>query len=84
MSPIQLCAEDPFGSPRPSSWSSSPALRKVPGPAALSNGHPLGLLEEETEISLGHVYMVLEPVGSARLTFGDNLYYKLCVFMYLR
>ena len=29
---------------------------------------------------LGHVYIVLEPVGSARLTFDDNLYYELCVF----
>ena len=31
---------------------------------------------------LGHVYIVLEPVGSARLTFDDDLYYKLCDFMY--
>ena len=29
---------------------------------------------------LGHVYIVLEPVGSARLTFDDNLFYELCVF----
>ena len=29
---------------------------------------------------LGHVYMVLEPVGSARLTFNDDMYYELCVF----
>ena len=29
---------------------------------------------------LGHVYIVLEPVGSARLTFDDDLYYELCVF----
>ena len=28
---------------------------------------------------LGHVYIVLEPVGSARLTF-DDMYYELCVF----
>ena len=28
---------------------------------------------------LGHVYIVLEPVGSARLTFDDDLYYELCV-----
>ena len=27
---------------------------------------------------LGHVYIVLEPVGSARLTFGDDRY---CEFM---
>ena len=31
---------------------------------------------------LGHVYIVLEPVGSARLTFDDDLYYELCDFMY--
>ena len=24
-------------------------------------------------MSLGHVYIVLEPVGSARLTFGDDI-----------
>ena len=30
-------------------------------------------------MSLGHVYIVLEPVGSARLTFGDDRYYE---FMY--
>ena len=29
---------------------------------------------------LGHVYIVLEPVGSAHLTFDDDLYYELCVF----
>ena len=29
---------------------------------------------------LGHVYIVLELVGSARLTFDDNMYYELCVF----
>ena len=33
-------------------------------------------------MSLGHVYIVLEPVGSARLKFGDDLYYELCVLMY--
>ena len=31
-------------------------------------------------MSLGHVYIVLELVGSARLTFDDDLYYELCVF----
>ena len=31
-------------------------------------------------MSLGHVYIVLEPVGSARLTFDDDLYYELCDF----
>ena len=31
-------------------------------------------------MSLGHVYIVLEPVGSARLTFGDDLYYEFTCF----
>ena len=31
---------------------------------------------------LGHVYIVLEPVGSARLMFDDYLYYELCDLMY--
>ena len=30
---------------------------------------------------LGHVYIVLEPVGFARLTFDDDLYYELCDLM---
>ena len=29
---------------------------------------------------LGHVYIVLEPVGSARLTFGDGRYYEFMCF----
>ena len=29
----------------------------------------------------GHVYIVLEPVGSTRLTFDDNSYYELCVLV---
>ena len=29
---------------------------------------------------LDRVYIVLEPVGSARLTVNDDLYYELCVF----
>ena len=33
---------------------------------------------------LGHVYIVLEPVGSACLTFNDDLYYELCDLMYQR
>ena len=33
------------------------------------------------EMSLGHVYIVLEPVGSVRLTFCDDLYYELCDLM---
>ena len=35
-------------------------------------------------MSLGHVYIVLEPVGSARLMFDDDLYYELCDLMYRR
>ena len=29
---------------------------------------------------LGHVYIVLKPVGSARLTFGDDRYYVFMCF----
>ena len=32
-------------------------------------------------MSLSHVYIVLEPVGSARLTFDDDMNYELCVLM---
>ena len=35
-------------------------------------------------MSLGHVYIVLEPVGSTHLTFDDDLYYELCDLMYRR
>ena len=31
-------------------------------------------------MSLGHVYIVLEPIGSARLTFGDDRYYEFKCF----
>ena len=31
-------------------------------------------------MSLGHVYIVLEPVGSARLTFDDDRYYEFMCF----
>ena len=31
-------------------------------------------------MSLGHVYIVLKPVGSARLTFGDDRYYEFMCF----
>ena len=30
------------------------------------------------------IYIVLEPVGSARLTFDDDLSYELCDLMYRR
>ena len=33
-----------------------------------------------TETCLGHVYIVLEPVGSAGLTFGDDRYYEFMCF----
>ena len=39
--------------------------------------HPGSAIGYWPEMSLGHVYIVLEPVGSARLTFDDNLYYEL-------
>ena len=32
------------------------------------------------EMSLDHVYIVLEPVGSACLTFGDDQYYEFMCF----
>ena len=35
-------------------------------------------------MSLGHVYIVLEPVGSARLTFGDDRYYEFMCFDVLK
>ena len=31
-------------------------------------------------MSLGHVYIVLEPVGSARLRFSDDQYYEFMCF----
>ena len=31
-------------------------------------------------MSLGHVYIVLEPAGSTRLTFGDDRYYEFMCF----
>ena len=31
-------------------------------------------------MSLGHVYIALEPVGSARLTFDDDRYYEFMCF----
>ena len=35
-------------------------------------------------MSLSHVYIVLEPVGSARLTFGDDQYYEFMCFDVLK
>ena len=34
------------------------------------------------ETCLGHVYIVLEPIGSARLKLDDVRYYEFCVLMY--
>ena len=39
--------------------------------------HPVGYL---LQTFLGHVYIVLEPVGSARLKFGDDRYYEFLCF----
>ena len=43
--------------------------------------HPGSVVGYWLEMCLGHVYIVLEPVGSARLTFDDDLYYELCDLM---
>ena len=43
--------------------------------------HPGSSIVYWPERCLGHVYIVLEPVGSARLTFDDDLYYELCVLV---
>ena len=42
-------------------------------------GHPGSAIGYCPRIVLGHVYIVLEPVGSARLTFDDDMYYELYV-----
>ena len=42
--------------------------------------HPGSAIGYLPEMSLGHVYIVLEPVGSARLTFGDDRYYEFMCF----
>ena len=34
------------------------------------------LLVIDSERCLSHVYIVLKPIGSARLTFDDDLYYE--------
>ena len=39
--------------------------------------HPGSSIVYWPVMCLGHVYIVLEPVGSARLTFYDDLYYEL-------
>ena len=49
MSPISPGAGNFFEFPWPSSWPSSPAPHRVPGPAAPLSGHPLGLREGEPD-----------------------------------
>ena len=43
--------------------------------------HPDSAIGYLPENFLGHVYIVLEPVGSARLMFDDDLYKELCDLM---
>ena len=43
--------------------------------------HPGSTIGYGPEMCLGHIYIVLELVGSARLTFDDDLYYELCVLV---
>ena len=42
--------------------------------------HPGSAIGYSPETCLGHVYIVLEPVGSTCLTFGDDWYYKFMCF----
>ena len=42
--------------------------------------HPGSTIGYWPEMSLDHTYIVLEPVGSARLTFGDDRYYEFMCF----
>ena len=42
--------------------------------------HPGSAIGYWPETCLGHLYIVLEPVGSARLTFGDDRYYEFMCF----
>ena len=44
-------------------------------------GHPGPAVGYLLETCLSHVYIVLEPIGSACLTFDDDLYYELCGLM---
>ena len=43
-------------------------------------GHPGSAIGYLPEMSLGHDYTVLEPVGSARLTSSDDRYYEFMFF----
>ena len=42
--------------------------------------HPGSAIGYWPETCLGHVYIVLEPVGSARLTFDDDRYFEFRCF----
>ena len=42
--------------------------------------HPGSAIGYSPEMCLDHVYIVLEPVGSARLTFDDDRYYEFMCF----
>ena len=53
-------------------------LRRICGSQYEHPGSAIGYLPK---MCLDHVYIVLEPVGSARLTFDDDLYYELCDLM---
>ena len=46
--------------------------------------HPGSDIGYLSEMCLSDVYIVLEPVGSARLTFDDDMYYELCDLLYRR
>ena len=43
--------------------------------------HPSSAIGYCPEMSLGHVYIFLESIGSAHLTFDDDLCYELCHLM---
>ena len=51
-------------------------LRRIYGNQYEHPGSAIGI-----DRCLVHVYIVLEPIGSARLTFDDDLYYELCDLM---
>ena len=53
-------------------------LRRICGSQYEQPGSAIGYCPE---MCLGHVYIVLEPIGSARLMFDDDLYYELCDLM---
>ena len=47
-------------------------------------GHPGSAIGYWPIVVLGHVYIVLKPVGSARLKLDDDRYYEFCALMYQR